>query len=76
MDEKNWSSVSFSPTLLSAVIRKVIFLVSEEVEHITTGSNDIPTKENTTKLTVPCRYQILDKTKSQIDIFKKLSVMR
>lgn len=76
LDEKNLSSVSISPTLLSVVIRKIIFLVSEGVEHITTGSNDIPTKENTTKLAVPYRYQTLDKAKSLTELFKNLSVMR
>lgn len=58
-----WSSISISLTLLSAVIRKVIFLVSEGVEHITTGSNDTSTKENMTKSTFPCRYQIFNETK-------------
>lgn len=61
--DENWSSISTSPTLLSAAIRKVIFLVNEGMEHITTRSNNILSNENMTKLTVPCRYQILDKTK-------------
>lgn len=47
LDETNWSPVSVSRTFLSAASRKVIFLVSEGVEHITAGSKDIATKEST-----------------------------
>lgn len=76
LDEKNSSSLSISATLLRTVIRMVIFLVNEGVEHITTDANDIPTNENTTKLTVPCRYQFLVMTGSLFELFMNLSVMK